>query len=167
MRKPLFAAALLGALSFAPGAQAADTAQPWFDNCAVFMKVLSGGQGGDTEIGSCIAQTEGLVNGMQVGSQVGALAFAGLVTIQSKIDEEVLWQLFQRTNPSMLLGICMPQNIQTGAQIEAVYRHIEKNPAKKVQPVGQVFYDALSEKWPCQRGKDGAAVKPVSPGSGR
>lgn len=163
MRTPLLAllAALLPATLSAP-AIAQDSTQQWLDNCAVYMKVVGGGQGGgDAEISYCIGQTEGIIQGLKLGSQIGALSFAGLVTLQAKLEEQAMFGLFQKTNPKALLGICMPDDTPTATQIETIYRWVEANPTNRRQPVTQVFYDALSAKWPCRTGNDGAPVKPV------
>lgn len=152
MRTAFLAAALSASLIAAPaGAQEnrTDTAEAWFENCGVFMRVLAGGPGCDAEISYCVGQTEGIVSALGTGSQIGALAFGGLLAVQAKMNEKAVFELFKRTDPNVLLGICMPAGTQTSVQIETVYRHLEKNAAQRRLPVTAAFFDALRERFPC------------------
>lgn len=157
MRNALAAALLTSALAAlpAPGAaQAAggNTAQEWYEACTVFMNVLTGsGQGSDAEISYCVGQTEGVVNALRTGAQIGAISFAGILTVEAGMNEKAVFELFKRTDPNRLLNICMPPGTQTATQIEAIYRYYEKRTDKAGLPVTALFYDALQERFPCPR----------------
>ncbi len=154
MRKTLAAALLTAAVALPQSAQAANgnTAQEWYEACAVFMKVMTGsGQGSDAEISYCVGQTEGVVTALRTGAQIGAISFAGILTVEAGMNEKAVFDLFKRTDPNRLLNICMPENIQTSTQIETIYRYYERRKDKAALPVTALFYDALQERFPCPR----------------
>ena len=156
-RRTAFAPLILAALLADPAAAqdagtAGATAGNWQRNCAVFLDTLAGrGNASDAEISYCIGQTEGIVGALRTGSQIGALAFAGLLTVEAGMNEQAVFDLFKRVDQDRLLGICMPAGTQTAAQIETVYRYIDRQPAKRNLPVTAVFFEALQERFPCPK----------------
>ncbi|HYC04549.1 MAG TPA: Rap1a/Tai family immunity protein [Azospirillaceae bacterium] len=154
---PLLAAAYLAALPAAALAQnqpapVGPTAGNWQRNCAVFVDTLSGkSNGSDAEISYCVGQTEGIVGALKTGSQIGALAFGGLLVVEAGMNEQAVFDLFERADPDRLLGVCMPAGTQTAAQIETVYKFLDRQPAKRELPVTAVFFEALQERYPCPK----------------
>jgi len=155
-------ALLTASLFLAPAAAQAGTAQAWEEGCAVFLQVMRGqADGSDAELSYCVGQTEGIVEAMKTGSQIGAVAFGGLLAVEAGMNKQAVFELFKRTDPNRLLGICRPTDSPTSAVIEAVHTHLERNPAKRALPVTAVFYDALQEKFPCPKPETPAASEPA------
>ncbi|WP_119678094.1 Rap1a/Tai family immunity protein [Indioceanicola profundi] len=148
----LLPAVLLATTAAVSPARAADTdtARVWYENCSVFIDVMRGtGEGSDAEISYCVGQTEGIVSALRTGSQIGALAFAGLLTVEAGMNEQAVFALFKQTEPDKLIGICMPEDIQTSTQIETVHSYIEAHPDKQALPVTALFFEALQQRYAC------------------
>jgi hypothetical protein len=97
----------------------------------------------------CLGVTKGLLNGMRVGSQIGALSFASRVAIEYKLDPDAVFQLFQTQEPERLLGICSPAANGAPEFVRAVLAHLEKNPDDLGRPIAEVFYEGLQAFYPC------------------
>ena len=72
--------------------------------------------------------TKGLLNGLRIGSQIGALSFGSRLAIRYKLDPDEVFKLFQTQDPSRLLGICSPAARAAADYVRAVLAHLEKNP---------------------------------------
>ena len=138
----------------APGATRAQDLSPpaseWRSYCQTYLKALDGDTtASDLDVTYCLGVTKGLLNGMRVGSQIGALSFASRVAVQYKLDPDEVFQLFQTQEPSRLLGICSPAASAAPDYVRAVLDHLEKNPGNLQRPIAEVFYEGLQASFPC------------------
>jgi hypothetical protein len=160
MRRPLISLLTVGFLGGTLPVQAATSggpsAQTWFENCTVYMNVMAGKeQGSDAELSYCLGQTEGIITGLQTGVQIGAIAFAGVLTVEAGMNEKAVFELFQRTTAENLLKFCLPADMPTGPKVEAIYRHFQRNPQKNDLPATALVYDSLQEAFPCKAASAG------------
>jgi Rap1a immunity proteins len=134
--------------------QAANEVSPpaseWRSYCQSYIKALDGDTtASDLDITYCLGVTKGLLNGMRIGSQLGALSFGSRLAVNYKLDPDEVFKLFQAQDPSRLLGICAPSTQTTPDYVRAVLKHLEKSPADAKRPIGEVFYEALQAAYPC------------------
>ena len=139
---------------FAASASAADEVWPpaseWRSYCQVYEKALEGGAAGsDLDVTYCLGVTKGLLTGMRVGSQVGALSFGSHLVVRYKLDPDEVFKLFQTIEQPRILGICSPASAATPDYVRAVLGHLEKNPDDLKRPIAEVFYEALAATYPC------------------
>ena len=112
-------ALLVGVAAFAAGgtSRAQEVTQPaseWHGYCQTYLKAIGGDKSApDLDVTYCLGVTRGLVNGLNVGSQVGALSFGSLLAIRYQIDPDDVFKLFQTQKASQMLGICTPAAVQT------------------------------------------------------
>ena len=146
---------LLTVLSLAavPAARADDISPPaseWRGYCQAYVKALEGDKSvSDLDVTYCLGVTKGLLTGMRVGSQVGALSFASQIAIKYELDPDEIFKLFQTRDQSRLLGICGPATLTTPDYVRAVLLYLEKNPDDLKRPIAEVFYDALQATYSC------------------
>lgn len=125
-------------------------ASEWRSYCQAYLKALEGdAAGSDLEVTYCLGVTKGLLNGLRVGSQIGALSFASRVAVQYQLDPNEVFQLFQTQEPSRLLGICSPASNAAPDYVRAVLAHLEKNPDSLRRPIAEAFFEGLQAAYPC------------------
>ena len=130
--------------------QAVRSAGDWRQDCDAFISALSGGEpGDDLDITYCVGQTEGIVAGLSTGSRIGAVGMASKLTLAYGLDRQQVYELFEKTSSQDLLGICLPDDLRTGAQVLAVAEFLEANPDTLELPVTAVFFQALQARFPC------------------
>ncbi|MGD9342086.1 MAG: hypothetical protein PVG76_14190, partial [Chromatiales bacterium] len=101
--------------------QAVRSAGEWRQDCDAFIAALTGGEpGDDLDITYCVGQTEGIVAGLSTGSRIGAVGMASKLTLAYGLDRQQVYELFEQTSSQDLLGICLPDDLRTGAQVLAV-----------------------------------------------
>lgn len=149
---------LLSASIFALGlhgipAHADDVSPPareWRSYCQAYMKALEGdADASDLDVTYCLGVTKGLLSGLRVGAQLGALSFGSRVAIQNKLDPDAVFKQFQEQDPSRLLGICAPGGATTPDFIRPVLTQLADKPGDAERPIAEVFYEALSAAYPC------------------
>ena len=146
----LVAAAALAAGGTAQAQEVSPPASEWRSYCQTYLKALEGDKSApDLDVTFCLGMTRGLVNGLNVGSQVGALSFGSLLALRYQIDPNDVFKLFQTQKPSQILGLCSPANVQTADYVRAVLAYLDRNRDALQRPIGEVFYDGLQEAWPC------------------
>jgi hypothetical protein len=137
----------------ATSAVAEDTAPPareWASYCRGYMKALEGdATASDLDVTYCVGVTQGLLNGMRVGSQLGALGMGSLIALKYKLDPEEVFKMFSEQPPGRLLGICTPAGIATREHVQSVLEHLDKQPADLQRPISEVLYEVLQAKHPC------------------
>lgn len=138
----------------APGSAAAQELSPpaseWRSYCQTYLKALEGdAAASDLDITYCLGVTKGLLNGLRVGSQIGALSFASRVAVEYKLDPDAVFRLFQTQDPSRLLGICSSASNTAPDYVRAVLAHLEKNPDSLRRPIAEAFYEGLQAAYPC------------------
>ena len=125
-------------------------ASEWRSYCQAYVKALDGDKGvSDLDVTYCLGVTKGLLTGMRVGSQVGALSFASQIAIKYELDPDEIFKLFQTRDQSRLLGICGPATLTTPDYVRAVLLYLETNPDDLKRPIAEVFYDGLAATYPC------------------
>ena len=154
-RRPVFSVLAAGCVAAATASEVtADDVSPsageWRSYCSAYLKAVDGSaEASDLDVTYCLGVTRGLVNGLNVGSQVGALSFGSLLAIRYQIDPDEVFKLFQTQKAPRILGICSPVSAQTVDYVRAVLGYIERNRDALQRPIGEVFYDGLQEAWPC------------------
>ena len=135
-------------------AHAADEVSPpaseWRSYCQSYIKAVEGDtKVSDLDITYCLGVTKGLLNGMRIGSQLGALSFGSQLVVHYKLDKDEVFKHFQQQDPSHLLGVCAPAAQTTPDYVRTVLKRLEKVPADAKRPIAEVFYEALQEAYPC------------------
>jgi hypothetical protein len=147
---PIAAAAAIAAPGAALTQDLSPPASEWRSYCQTYLKALDGdATTSDLDVTYCLGVTKGLLNGMRVGSQIGALSFASRVAVQYKLDPDEVFQLFQTQDPSRLLGVCSPAASAAPDYVRAVLAYLEKNPGNLQRPIAEVFYEGLQASFPC------------------
>lgn len=137
-----------------PGAAGADDTTPpaseWRGYCQVYLQALDGtAKGNDLDITYCLGITKGLLNGMRVGSQIGALSFGSRLAVKYELDADEVFKQFQMIEPSQLMRICAPAQTSAGDYVRAVMAHLDQSPDDVRRPIGEVFFEGLQQTWPC------------------
>ncbi len=146
---------LLVALAAAAPLRAADEVSPpaseWRSYCQSYLKAVDGDTSiDDRDITYCLGVTQGLLNGMRIGAQLGALSFGSRMAVTYKLDPDDVFKQFQAQDPARLLGVCPPPKVATPDYVRAVLRYLEKSPDLARRPIGEVFYEGLQSTWPCR-----------------
>jgi hypothetical protein len=147
----LFPIVLLFAALAPTSAQDADPkASEWRSYCESYLKELSGQPGAsDLDVTYCIGMTQGLLNGMRVGSQLGALSMGSLMAVKYQHDPDEVFKLFEAQPQQRLLGICSPPTTATRDYVRIVLDHLSKKADDAKRPIAEVMYEALQAAFPC------------------
>jgi hypothetical protein len=146
----LVAVAAFAVVSTARAEDVSTPASQWRGYCQTYLKAVEGDKtAADLDVTFCLGVTRGLVSGLTVGSQVGALSFGSLLAIRYELDPDEVFKLFQTQKSSKFLGICSPASAQTVDYVRAVLGYLDRNRDALQTPIGVVFVDALQETWPC------------------
>ena len=146
---------LLAPLAFAAPARAAsqDVSPPateWRGYCSAYVAALDGKSDvSDLDVTYCLGMTKGLLNGMRIGAQIGALSFGSRLAVRYELDADEVFKMFQQQDPARILGICSPPTLNAADYVRAVLAHLEKSPADLQRPIGEVFFEGLQATWPC------------------
>lgn len=151
----LAVAAMLAALAALPVPVRADDVSPpareWRSYCQGYIKALEGDvNASDLDVTYCLGVTKGLLSGLRVGAQLGALSFGSRVAVTYQLDPDAVFKLFQAQDASRLLGICAPASAATPDFVRPVLAQLEKKPDDAQRPIAEVFYEALSAAYPCR-----------------
>lgn len=145
---------IAAALTMLPGQPRADDTSPpaseWRGYCQVYLQALDGtAKGNDLDITYCLGITKGLLNGMRVGSQIGALSFGSRLAVKYELDADEVFKQFQMIEPPQLMRICAPAQTPAADYVRAVMAHLDRNPDDVQRPIGEVFFEGLQKTWPC------------------
>ena len=145
---------VLLALAVTAPASADDVSPPakeWRSYCQSYMKAIQGdAEASDLDVTYCLGVTKGLLSGLRVGAQLGALSFGSRLAVKHQLDADAIFRQFQEQDPSRLLGICAPAGASTPDFIRPVLAQLEKNPGDADRPIAEVFYETLSAAYPCR-----------------
>ena len=145
---PIFGAVVLLGPSIA--AEPPATAAKWHRDCATFVAVFDGEtDGDDTELAYCAGATQGVLDGLETGSRVGAISMASMLTVTYGLDSADVFALFEAQSAKNLLQVCVPDDVGLAKKIKTIHRYIDANPDKAKLPVAAVFFDALQARYPC------------------
>jgi Rap1a immunity proteins len=173
MRTPLWiktlasigaACALLSTAGFS-AAQNADlvtpTAGEWQRNCDAYVRAVQGEEGtSDLDVTWCLGMTSGMLNGLRLGSQLGALNMASRMTVTYGLQSRDVFEVFQQQTPESLLQVCVPKGIKMREYIETVHKYIGKTADVTERPLNEVFFEALQERFVCDSPRTDAAPLP-------
>ena len=141
----------VGAAHVASADDISPPAKEWRSYCQSYMKALEGdADASDLDVTYCLGVTKGLISGLRVGAQLGALSFGSRLAIQHQLDADAIFAQFQQQDPSRLLGVCAPATATTPDFVRPVLAQLEKNPGDAERPIAEVFYEALSAAYPCR-----------------
>jgi hypothetical protein len=147
----LLAGVLAGWPAPVPAEEMSPPASEWRSYCQAYLKALEGDAQGnnDLDVTYCLGMTKGLLNGLRIGSQIGALSFGSRLAIHYKLDADEVFKLFQTQDPSRLIDVCSPASTPAGDYVRVVLAHLERNPKDLQRPIGEVFFEALQQAYPC------------------
>lgn len=149
-RPYLLLLALLAPLAQVSAQEAEPKASEWRSYCQSYLKELSGEPGAsDLDVTYCIGMTQGLLNGMRVGSQLGALSMGSLMAVKYEHDPDEVFKLFEAQSQARLLGICSPPATATREYVRVVLDHLARKPEDEKRPIAEVMYEALQDAFPC------------------
>jgi len=148
MSAAILAAPLLFVLQV-PGL-AAETAADWKDDCSAYVKMLRDeGVADDLQITWCVAKSLGISQGLEAGSQIGAISMSSALVVSFGLGKAEVFEMFSERNAASLLQICMPMDTSAREKIEAVYVYLEARPERLEQPAALAFFEGLQARWPC------------------
>lgn len=125
-------------------------ASEWRGYCKAYLEAIDrDAQGNDLDITYCLGVTKGLLNGLRIGSQIGALSFGSRIAIRYQLNADEVFKLFQTQEPSRLLGICSLPTTPAADYVRTVLAHLQRNPKDLQRPIGEVFFEGLSQAYPC------------------
>jgi hypothetical protein len=126
-------------------------AKEWRSYCQSYLKALEGdASASDLDVTYCLGVTKGLLSGLRVGAQLGALSFGSRIAVREKLDADAVFKQFQEQDPSRLLGICAPAGATTPEFVRPVLARLDEHPDDAQRPIAEVFYEALAAAYPCR-----------------
>ena len=148
---PLLGVVALAASAPAAAQEGAPLAGEWKSYCSAYLAAVDGsGEASDLDVTYCLGVTKGLLNGLRIGSQIGALSFGSRLAIVHGLDPDAVFKQFQQQDPARLLGICSPASLTAPDYVRAVLGYLDRNPAALPRPLGEVFFEALESAYPCR-----------------
>jgi hypothetical protein len=146
----LAASAAFAAEPRAPSQDISPPASEWRSYCSAYLKALEGdATASDLDVTYCLGVTKGLLGGMRVGSQLGALSFGSRLAVQYKLDYDEVFKLFREQSPAQLLRVCSPPAFTASEYVRTVLNHLDRNPDDARRPIAEVMYEALQAAYPC------------------
>ena len=125
-------------------------ASEWRGYCKAYLEAVDrDAQGNDLDITYCLGVTKGLLTGLRIGGQIGALSFGSRLAIRYELDADEVFKLFQTQDPARLLGICSLPTTPAVDYVRTVLAHLERNPKDLPRPIGEVFFEGLQQAYPC------------------
>jgi hypothetical protein len=125
-------------------------ASEWRSYCQAYLKALDGdAAGNDLDVTYCLGVTKGLLNGLRIGSQIGALSFGSRLAIDYKLDPDEVFKRFQQQDPSRLMGICSPPAAGAADYVRALLCHLYRIPKTLQRPLGEAIVEGLPQTIPC------------------
>ena len=126
-------------------------AREWKSYCSTYLAAIDGSaEASDLDVTYCLGVTKGLLSGLRIGSQIGALSFGSRLAVANELDPDEVFKQFQLQDPAHLLGICSPASLGAADYVRAVLRYVEQNPPSLERQIGEVFFDALEAAFPCR-----------------
>jgi len=151
---PLALTAVLAAV-LAPSLVAAQDvslpAREWKSYCSAYLAAVDGSaEASDLDVTYCLGVTKGLLSGLRIGSQIGALSFGSRLAVVNELNPDEVFKQFQLQDPAHLLGICSPASLGAADYVRAVLAYLEQNPSSLERQIGEVFFDGLEAAFPCR-----------------
>ena len=147
---PLLVVVMVAGPARAASQDVSPPASEWRGYCSAYVAALDGkAEVSDLDVTYCLGMTKGLLNGLRIGAQIGALSFGSRIAVRYQLDPDEVFKLFQQQDPGRILGVCSPATLNAADYVRAVLAHLEKNPADRQRPIGEVFFEGLQATWPC------------------
>ena len=150
----LAATTAFAAILLPPPVAAQDVSLPareWKSYCGAYLAAIDGtAEASDLDVTYCLGVTKGLLSGLRLGSQIGALSFGSRLAVANELDPDEVFKQFQLQDPAQLLGICSPASLGAADYVRAVLAYLEQNPSSLERQVGEVFFDGLEAAFPCR-----------------
>jgi len=150
----LMSVAACAALTTPGPAAAQDLSTPaseWRSYCSAYLAAVDGNaEASDLDITYCLGVTKGLLHGLRIGSQIGALSFGSRLAVRYELDPDEVFQAFQQQDPDQMLGICSPATSNAADYVRAVLGYLDRKPSAAQRPIGEVFFEGLQEAYPCR-----------------
>jgi hypothetical protein len=154
---PRFAALLpmLCLLALPTGAAAADELKPpsgadWRRHCDEYLGELGGRpKTDDLAVTYCIGLTSGVLAGLKLGSQLGAIGMASRLTAAFGLDSKQVFEEFRKTTPETLMQFCPPAGLALHDYVMLVHGYLKGHAEAAPRPLPDVFFKALQEAYPC------------------
>lgn len=126
-------------------------ASEWRSYCSAYLAAVDGNaEASDLDITYCLGVTKGLLNGLRIGSQIGALSFGSRLAVRYELDPDEVFKAFQQQDPDQILGICSPVTLNAADYVRAVLAYLDRKPGAAQRPIGEVFFEGLQETYPCR-----------------
>jgi hypothetical protein len=139
----------------------APTAGEWQKNCDAYVRALQGAEAtSDLDVAWCLAMTSGMLNGLRLGSQLGALNMASRMTVTYGLQSRDVFEAFQQQTPESLLQVCVPKGMRMRDYIDTVHRYIGKTADVATRQLNEVFFEALQERYKCDAPRTDTAPVP-------
>jgi hypothetical protein len=137
--------------AFAQGGGAlVPTAEEWQRSCDAYLQGVEGNAASsDLDVSWCIGMTTGLLSGMRLGSQIGALKMASRMTVLYELKSRDVFGIFREETPESLLQICVPKTIRLRDYIMTAHAYVAATADSLPRPIHEVFFEALQKKYVC------------------
>lgn len=126
------------------------TGAEWQSHCKGYLRALDGDpKADDFDVTYCIGMTQGMLNGLRIGSQLGALSLGSTLAVTFDLDPQQVFGVFESRTPEDLLQICSPDSAGVADYVRVIDAYLDETPAKRTAPLAEVFFEALQAEWPC------------------
>jgi hypothetical protein len=126
------------------------TGADWQTHCKGYLRALEGDpKADDFDVTYCIGATQGMLNGLRIGSQLGALSLGSTLAVTFDLDPQQVFAVFESRAPEDLLQICSPADATVADYVRTIDAYLDEHPDKGTNPLAEVFFEALQAKWPC------------------
>ena len=126
------------------------TGADWQPHCKGYLRALAGDpKADDFDVTYCIGATQGMLNGLRIGSQLGALSLGSTLAVTFDLDPREVFAVFESRTPEDLLQICAPADASVADYVQVIDAYLDEHPDKAANPLAEVFFEALQAQWPC------------------
>ena len=126
------------------------TGADWQSHCKGYLRALEGDpKADDFDVTYCIGATQGMLNGLRIGSQLGALSLGSTLAVTFALDPREVFAVFESRTPEDLLQICAPADASVADYVLVIDAYLDEHPDKAANPLAEVFFEALQAQWPC------------------
>jgi hypothetical protein len=126
------------------------TAAEWRRHCDEYSGELGGAtKSDDLAVTYCIGLTAGVVAGLRLGSQLGALGMASRLTVAYNLDSKAVFESFRQATPETLMQVCPPPGMLLRDYVLLVQSYLKLHRNEGQRPLPDVFFEALQASYPC------------------
>jgi hypothetical protein len=126
------------------------TGADWQVHCKGYLRALEGDpKADDFDVTYCIGATQGMLNGLRIGSQLGALSLGSTLAVTFDLDPKAVFAVFESRTAEDLLQICSPAEANVAEYVRVIDAYLDEHPDRGTNALAEVFFEALQAKWPC------------------